>query len=289
MQYGLMTYDILKYFNLGDYIQGLAARQFLPRVDQYVSREKLNEYSGPVMKLIMNGWYMHHPENWPPSSNIIPLFISFHLTKRAAGIMLDEKGISYLKKYSVGARDEPTLDLLKSNGIDSFFSGCLTLTLGESFQHKPGKEIIFVDVLYKWYFTGRRKRLLRKVFTNDILDNPKLITHRYLGRDYPDEESRFQLAEAILKRYQNARLVVTSRLHCALPCLAMGTPVIFIDGYLSSKDRNRFVGLSKLLNTVSICGQTISKNFDLESLSNKDNHKVYVEKLKKKCKEFVNS
>lgn len=45
-------------------------------------------------------------------------------------------------------------------------------------------------------------------------------------------------AEALLELYASAELVVTSRLHCALPCLALGTPVVLItpdDAYAPSR------------------------------------------------------
>lgn len=45
-------------------------------------------------------------------------------------------------------------------------------------------------------------------------------------------------AEALLELYAGAELVVTSRLHCALPCLALGTPVVLItpdDAYAPSR------------------------------------------------------
>ncbi|WP_264821067.1 polysaccharide pyruvyl transferase family protein [Acinetobacter schindleri] len=35
----------------------------------------------------------------------------------------------------------------------------------------------------------------------------------------------------MLEKYSTAKLVITSRIHCALPCLAMGTPVIYINGF----------------------------------------------------------
>ena len=43
-----------------------------------------------------------------------------------------------------------------------------------------------------------------------------------------DPEARLAMAERLLELYARARLVVTSRLHCALPCLALGTPVLFM-------------------------------------------------------------
>ena len=43
--------------------------------------------------------------------------------------------------------------------------------------------------------------------------------------------------EKILKKYQEAHLVITSRLHAALPCLALETPVIVIHKEVFDKDR----------------------------------------------------
>ncbi len=41
-------------------------------------------------------------------------------------------------------------------------------------------------------------------------------------------EERLEQAELVLLEYARAHCVVTSRLHCALPCVAFGTPVIFV-------------------------------------------------------------
>ena len=47
MKYGLLTYaENRKSFNVGDYIQSLAANQFLPQVDEYLNREALADYGG---------------------------------------------------------------------------------------------------------------------------------------------------------------------------------------------------------------------------------------------------
>ena len=54
--------------NIGDYIQALAAAQFYPHIDGFIDRdEDLKDYDGEPCKVIMNGWNMHNPENWPPS------------------------------------------------------------------------------------------------------------------------------------------------------------------------------------------------------------------------------
>ena len=88
---GLMTYLAWPEYNAGDYIQSLAAAQYLPRVDKYLNREKLSEYKGEPVKLIMNGWFMHQPECWPPSKQIFPLLTSFHINAEANDKMLKSK------------------------------------------------------------------------------------------------------------------------------------------------------------------------------------------------------
>ena len=40
---------------------------------------------------------------------------------------------------------------------------------------------------------------------------------------------RFDRAAWLLGIYSSAKAVVTGRLHCALPCLALGTPVLFVE------------------------------------------------------------
>ena len=60
----------------------------------------------------------------------------------------------------------------------------------------------------------------------------------------PEGAVRIERAKALVRGYATARLVVTSRLHCALPCLALGTPVLFIE---TAADAYRFDGLRDLL------------------------------------------
>ena len=57
--------------NLGDFIQSLAAKQVLNKIKTFdIDRDKLNAYKGEKAALIMNGWFMEKPKNWPPSEQI---------------------------------------------------------------------------------------------------------------------------------------------------------------------------------------------------------------------------
>jgi Polysaccharide pyruvyl transferase. len=144
VKYGLLTY---RTENIGDEIQSIAARQFLPRVDIYVERDSLNKVvSDEKIKLIINGWFTHKPENWPPSPDIEPLFISFHITPSAAQQLSSPQSIKYFKQHEpIGCRDYYTVNLLKKEGVDAYFSGCLTLTLQNTIKKRTNK-ILLVDI-----------------------------------------------------------------------------------------------------------------------------------------------
>ena len=139
MDFGLLHYEGVSN-NLGDEIQSIAAQAFLPQVDCLVSREQLKSFSSPVQtKLILNGWFMHKPEEWPPSPSIAPLLTSIHVHHANPAVrqsLLIGEGLQYFLRYGkpIGARDRMTLELFRQAGVPAFFSGCLTLTL----QRKPG-------------------------------------------------------------------------------------------------------------------------------------------------------
>ena len=52
-----------------------------------------------------------------------------------------------------------------------------------------------------------------------------------------------------MNRYSRARLIITTRIHGALPCLSFNTPVILIN---KKYNYRRFPGLYELLNTIGI-------------------------------------
>lgn len=254
-------------------MQSLAARQYLPRVDVLLNREQLAKYDGPPLKLIMNGWFTHDPDNWVPAPTIIPHFVSFHINSSAADRMLSPRGIDYLRLHSpIGCRDHHTVSLLREKGIDAYFSGCLTLTLSGYGVTTPRRsEDILVDPFFnlpslahlfatpKSFLRGlaqgdilrlgHRRHLLRRGLSTHLLNRMGHVTQE-LPSGCEDDEQKFRRAESCLARYAGARLVITSRIHCALPCLAMGTPVVFLNAFDSFVDTCRFDGLLDLFNRI---------------------------------------
>ena len=147
MKYKLLSVKEQEGLNIGDYIQALASSQFLPQIDGFIDREKLKDYDGEECKLIMNGWYMHNAQQWPPSSKIIPFYVAVHFNSTVKDKLLSDESIAYLKKYEpIGCRDTNTVKLLQSKGVNAYFSGCMTLTLGRNY-HSEIKEnkYYFVD------------------------------------------------------------------------------------------------------------------------------------------------
>lgn len=342
---GILIYKAKKaYKNIGDYVQSLAAEQYTGQDVVFVEREHLHENSGEPLKVIMNGWFMHIPENWPPSRGIIPLLTSMHINPEVGQRMLSEKGIKYFKKYvPVGCRDKGTEMLLKSIGIPAYFSGCLTLTLGKTYKHNPhSKHIRFVDPHYqvsksliallgyfsttitqgksilkisnKLYKSTSFNSLLKtalfyqaysRIFEKEILENADYIKHLVLESRFDNEEAKFEYARNLLKQYGDSRLVVTSRIHAALPCLGMDTPIIFVVGDdlhpngrgLQPDAKGRFDGLIELFNVVEylnfklkpILGFKLDKKIGLNhSIRNKQNHLKIAEELDKRCTAFIN-
>lgn len=321
MKYGLLKYaENTQFFNVGDNIQSLAAKQFLPRVDTYVNREKLGDYKGESLKMILNGWFTHNVKDWVPSDAIIPLFVSFHMNNTAAPYMLSPEGIAYLKKHQpIGCRDQYTVETLKKHGIDAYFTGCLTLTL-DSYKVSDAErndKIYIVDPLYgyttkrkvtrsyktfirsilngKIFELGKRAKHLKKIVSADLLESAIYVNQEPPSKTYTHEE-KFEMAEKLLHDYARAKLVITSRIHCALPCLAMGTPVIFVNGFETFTDSSRFEGVIDLFNRIDIDAKTgeWEANFPLEGkinehteVKNLEKHHELANIMKEKCRQFI--
>jgi hypothetical protein len=319
MKYGILTYsETENLLNVGDYIQSLAAKQFLPQIDAYIDREAMASYDGDPIKLILNGWFTHNIDNWVPSQKIQPLFVSFHINSSSAPFILNARGLAYLEKYQpIGCRDQFTVKLLEQKGIKAYFSGCLTLTLNSYAVPESERcdDIYIVEPFYSYpnaselltnwktcirgLMSGdvlkleKRSQHMKKVFTPELLEAAKYETHLFPAGNYSDEEM-FEIADTLLRKYAKAKLVVTSRIHCALPCLAMGTPVIYINAFDSFIDTCRFDGLMDLFNRIDVDSRgNFKANFELQGkidahtkVTNLSEHKILAKNLREKCKLF---
>ncbi len=249
MKYGVVYYKDTD--NIGDDIQSYAVFRQMPQVDYLIDREHLDSFaSKEVVAVVLNGWFLHNKYNWPPSKNIYPCCLSMHFTPNdymnIGYDYLDGIGAEYLRNFQpIGCRDQSTFDVLQKKGIESYLSGCVTLTL-EQRKRSENKEkyICMVDI---------PKEAQNKI--NEQADaagfSAKSMTHWVDYKNRPIEwTERVERVEEILDLYQNAHCVVTKRLHCALPCLAMKTPVLLL---LDSEqdDMTRYSHFTELLHVTS--------------------------------------
>ncbi|KAA0450947.1 MAG: polysaccharide pyruvyl transferase family protein, partial [Candidatus Thioglobus sp.] len=208
--------------NLGDDIQTIAAIGAIKKLgyefDGFVDRnnftptrpinillngffdsKELHRFTDPLVRLIVSNIHIDRGQ---------PLYSRKRLT-------IAPESLSGLRAFEpLGARDRSTLALLQAAGFDAFFNYCLTLTLDRRDSSIKGDRIFIVDL-------------------DNMLPLPKHISTQkieYVSQDgaqnYP-QEVKLAMAQSLLDRYRSqAKLVITSKLHCALPCIAMGIPVI---------------------------------------------------------------
>lgn len=220
MKYGLLVRR--KRMWLCDDIQSIAARLLLPRLDILIPRD-----SGVDCKFEEDTKILINDHLEPDSINIflrerriLPLFISYSLFGSSGELgehLLATEVIAYYKLHEpIGCRDLESARILSDHGVRAYFSGCLVLTLNRRSSLKT-EEIGLVDV------PREVAALAPPKMSHHIID----IGHTTAGGE------RFQFAYSVLDVCARAKLVITSRFHCALACLAFGTPVFFITNNFS--------------------------------------------------------
>ena len=252
MKYGILRNTERNKINIGDHIMGLAVEKIydsmnIPkeqRVD--ILMTDVHDYAGEYMILPINMYLDYtYGNTFPLSERIIPVFFGTH--------MLAEQGdLKYLQKYKhfgpFGCRDEYTMKAMRKNGLDAYISGCFSiLSVDKRGKDIKGDKVCLVDV----------PECLMEYVPEEMRGEVERLSHVF---DYTDKHLNFKQAQRIgtelaierLKYYrEHAKLVVTSRLHCALPCLSMGIPVILVrtdipQRYLSAFD-GRFAGVDKFM------------------------------------------
>lgn len=246
--------------NIGDETQGLAGIQMLPRVDALVERDVLHQakFATPMgfnnatdkIVMFMNAWYGIPAMKWPPPEFLEPVTLAMHFQDRmyskilqlptgskivgeVPDVTVDERTIQmkdgskrtimiapFLKaNRPIGARDTKTLEYFVKNGIPAFFSACMTMTLG---LPRPSVQdsILIID--------APDRVQLEAVVPADVLANATILTQDLVGPLADTSISRYLYSFYRLLLYPRAKLIITARLHVALPAVALGTPVVFM-------------------------------------------------------------
>ena len=85
-----------------------------------------------------------------------------------------------------------------------------------------------------------------------VTDQKDVSLNHYVSSNQSNEVL-YAVAKSYLRKYATAKLVVTSRIHCALPCLALGTPVLFLMEGLTDEEQHmsRFRGVLDHINILT--------------------------------------
>lgn len=222
--------------NLGDNMQILAIDHIYEQMGidlrdvVYIDTNELATYRGEYVILPVTMPLVDYREGGIAgrfSPWIIPVFLGLTMVKET----LEEAEVAYYKKYEpIGCRDERTLNTLRRYQIRCYLHGCITVTLPRRPESSEAKDVYIVDVdpkLAEQIPAGLREgAVYRSHLRHDRLDDAKAETAKQY-QEYKD----------------HARLVITSLLHCSVPCMAAGIPVILLKDRVSY----RMSWLEKLL------------------------------------------
>lgn len=244
--------------NIGDYLQFMAVHNVYRHMGvaeediYYIDFRDVMEYNGEELILPINFSVHDFIRNGKIaiSPKITPVFIALMLdtvdaSMETGAFLSDAYNRDYFLKHApIGCRDIFTYNLLQKYGIPAYVNGCMTATLPR-YSGKPGEKIIFADAPHA----------LLPYVPEALLDQECVVAtqqYHFTEDEVKDYRRIFQFVASRYEFYkQNAKLVITSRLHVSLPCTAFGIPVIlakdymdarfdFISNYIPVYDRTRY-------------------------------------------------
>lgn len=253
------------FINYGDYVQTHAVHSALNRLFScdftFYDRDNLSFYQEQEDEFaplcVMQGWFSHSL-NFFPSDHIHPVWIGTHFERETQKIIQKALVINpnYFK-YPVGCRDLSTLNFLRAERIPAYFSRCLTLTLPVRQQKDSQSTVYLVNLPEE----------IKKFLPKQLVESACEINQRWVNSQGESWQISYHKAVQLLEKYRdNAKLVVTSALHCAAPCIAMGIPVILIS-LDPAENATRFSALSGIKHFYTIDDLKHRKiNFDVNAI-----------------------
>lgn len=236
--------------NLGDDLRTYAAMQLLPRIDRVLDADNLD---APIDSLsaddrviaLLSGNVLRENTHWLPEKHIAPVCVGVHLSQEDVWGMpfaqLQGAGKDYLAACApIGCRDERTVKLLEQTGIPHQLTGCLTLTLQRP-HVRTQSYVCCVDA---------PREVVQTLRTYAAGAEVQELTHQ-LSDPSTDFNARMDNVKQMLRIYAGAKFVITRRLHCAMACLAVNTPVLLL--YNSDyEDVTRFAPMDQMVRTMPV-------------------------------------
>lgn len=150
----------------------------------------------------------------------------------------------------------------------------------------------------RFLIVGKFLKDYSKLFSLSLLKDACYVSHQstYYYEYFKDDMERQDEVKRLVSNYSKASLVITSRIHCALPCLGIGTPVIYTalegDSFVSTSRMN---GLIDLFNVIKCSEKGLTPMFNIKLPITGDNHpnnkndwKPLAKSLIERCQSFIN-
>jgi len=158
-------------------------------------------------------------------------------------------------------------------------------------------KLVFRNIQLAYFY-----RVYSGLFTEELIENAT-YTSQWIDRKNRNHQQLLKDVEELLKIYANASMVITSRIHCALPSLGCDTPVLFVTSEelksnTDTKVGGRLGGLSAFFNLI-ICDKNRLRlspdcNFKIHdkisssfNFLNKQTYIPYRDSLLERCKVFA--
>lgn len=247
--------------NLGDYVQTLATqrvlKQILPqKAYSFTDRDNLSNYSGQSAFCIMQGFFAHGA-TFLPNNRIYPIWVGTHFAKSSQEDILRflKFNPDYFSNQEIGCRDTFTKDFLSKIGVKAYLSRCLTLTFPLREKQETQTKVFIVDVPKKYL----------KYIPKDILKKAVFVNQRYIPinnrLDCYNRDFYLSQTEKLLNKYKKeSKLIITTALHCASPCTAMGIPVVLINDEPQNTRFDFLKGILKIYNYADFKGKKVNFN-----------------------------
>jgi hypothetical protein len=222
--------DRFETVNYGDVLQDFACEYLfesmgIPKEEiVHIPYDMACAYDGetlvvPIYNAMLDGYFQPYHVFSP---KIIPCFLGLCTDLQ----VLPAEMVSYLRSYEpIGCRDEYTVKLMRRYGIRAYIGGCITPILPKRNEAKNQTKVFFTDI----------PEALKPHIPKELLQCGEFISQEGVFPFLDEENAELRkrrisdTAAAFYQRYRDeAALVVTSRLHSTLPCLAMGIPVILV-------------------------------------------------------------
>ncbi len=213
------AYNKITGYNLGDSILAVCADQILNKCK--ISLEDIVNIplyghvniTDPCKMFLYGHLGRQYDMEFMKEKNVTPIFVGIGLKD---SFLTDEEVEYFSVNEPVLCRDEFTRDVLRRRGVRAYLFGCISLLLSERDKDIKGNRYYIVDV---------NENI--DLQTLSTIDNNFVYMSHMVNNTGKSKFDGYRMALERLTEYrENAKMVITSRLHCMNPCVAMGIPTI---------------------------------------------------------------